>query len=50
MRNRAGVLHRSADQDDEASSILNSAFIVEYIPGTDGLAGTAGEQQGQVFH
>ena len=45
---RAGVL-LGADDDDAATSVTNSAFIVEYIPGTDGNAGTEGEQQGQRF-
>ena len=53
---RAGVAIPAADgdvpandQDDAADSIVNSSFIIEYIPGTNGAAGTEGEQQGQVF-
>ena len=45
---RAGVL-LGADDDDAATVTTNAAFIVEYIPGTDGAAGTTGEQQGQRF-
>ena len=54
--NRAGVAIPAADanvpandQNDAAGSITMSSFIIEYIPGTDGAAGTEGEQQGQVF-
>jgi type IV pilus assembly protein PilA len=53
---RAGVAIPAADplvpandQDDAATSVTMSSFILEYIPGTDGVAGIAGEQQGQVF-
>ena len=45
----ADAANSANDQDDLADSIVNSSFIIEYIPGTDGAAGTAGEQQGQVF-
>ena len=54
--NRAGVAIPAADanvpandQNDLAASVTMSSFIIEYIPGTDGVAGTEGEQQGQVF-
>ena len=54
--NRAGVAIPAADanvpandQNDAADSVTMSSFIIEYIPGTDGVAGTEGEQQGQVF-
>jgi len=45
---RAGIL-LGADDDDAATVTANAAFIVEYIPGTTGAAGTAGEQQGKKF-
>ena len=45
---RAGIL-LGADDDDAATVTANAAFIVEYIPGTTGAAGTAGEQQGKRF-
>ena len=45
---RAGIL-LGADDDDAATVTANAAFIVEYIPGTAGVAGTAGEQQGKRF-
>ena len=45
----ADALNPLNDQDDVEGSVTMSSFIIEYIPGTDGVAGTAGEQQGQVF-
>ena len=45
---RAGIL-LGADDDDAATVTANAAFIVEYIPGTAGVAGTAGELQGKRF-
>ena len=45
----ADAANTANDQDDLADSIVHSSFIIEYIPGTDGAAGTEGEQQGQVF-
>ena len=45
----ADAANSANDQNDAADSIVNSSFIIEYIPGTDGAAGTTGEQQGQVF-